>query len=129
MVEKPLPCNVIANTPKNSSISAASATFDKNSADISEDHYRDVAVMMTLNGNSLNDIKLGGTSIGGGSYSVSPDRTSVTIKKEYLATPGTGERVFTFNFSARIDPASPLKLNLGALDFTEHGKICRKTWV
>jgi endo-1,4-beta-D-glucanase Y len=80
----------------NSSISPATATFDKRS-----DLQADITLTMTLNGNSLTSIGNGGTTLTSGTnYIVSG--TTVTIKKEYLATQavGTTTLVFTFNAGA-----------------------------
>jgi len=91
-----------AGTVSNASISPETATFDKNTADTSAGHYRDVAATLTPNGNTLSDITRAGSSVGGSNYSVSGN--NVTLKKEYLATLGTGEHVFTFDMSAGTDP-------------------------
>ena len=78
----------------NSTISPSSGVFDKN---ISE--QADIAVSMTLNGNSLTAIKKGSNYLTVGTdYTVSG--STVTIKKEYLAQQETGELILTFVFSA-----------------------------
>nr|WP_127532863.1 X2-like carbohydrate binding domain-containing protein [Paenibacillus kobensis] len=81
-------------TPVNSTITPTSASFDKNTA-----NQADVAVTMTLNGNTLSSIKNGSvTLVSGTDYTVSG--TSVTIKKSYLAAQAVGTTTLTFNFSA-----------------------------
>jgi len=80
----------------NSSISPATATFDKRA-----DLQADIAVAMTLNGNTLSNIKNGNATLTSGTdYTVSG--TTVTIKKSYLAAQavGTTTLVFTFNMGA-----------------------------
>ncbi|OMD75876.1 hypothetical protein BSK49_30345, partial [Paenibacillus odorifer] len=59
----------------------------------------DVAVTMTLNGNTLSAIKNGtATLVAGTDYTVSG--SIVTIKKAYLATQAVGTTTLTFSFSA-----------------------------
>ena len=78
----------------NSSISPITATFDKRS-----DLQADISVTMTLNGNSLSSVGNGGTILTSGSdYTVSG--STVTIKKEYLATQSVGTTTLIFTFSA-----------------------------
>ena len=84
---------------QNSTLNPTSATFDKNIGSLS---YTDVTTTITLNGNFLNDITIGGTSIGLNNYII--DGNKVTIKKEYLATLETGVQVLTFDMNAGIDP-------------------------
>jgi hypothetical protein len=78
----------------NSTITPTTASFDKKTA-----NQADVAVTMTLNGNTLNGIK-NGTAIlvAGTDYTVSG--STVTIKKSYLATQTVGTTTLTFSFSA-----------------------------
>ncbi|OME33003.1 X2-like carbohydrate binding domain-containing protein, partial [Paenibacillus odorifer] len=72
----------------------SSAGFDKKTA-----NQADVAVTMTLNGNTLSTIKNGtATLVAGTDYTVSG--STVTLKKEYLATQGVGTTTLTFEFSA-----------------------------
>ena len=78
-------------------ISPTSAAFNKytSSAD-----YKDIAVTMTLNGSTLSNIKNGGTTLTQGSsndYILSG--SSVTIRKEYLATMSVGTTTLTFTFA------------------------------
>ncbi|MEK3735555.1 X2-like carbohydrate binding domain-containing protein [Paenibacillus sp. FSL E2-0230] len=78
----------------NSTITPSSAGFDKKTA-----NQADVAVTMTLNGNTLSTIKNGtATLVAGTDYTVSG--STVTLKKEYLATQGVGTTTLTFEFSA-----------------------------
>ncbi|MFC3803698.1 immunoglobulin-like domain-containing protein [Cohnella sp. GCM10012308] len=101
--------------PNNSTLSPASATFDKNAEDPSAGHYQDVSTTLTLNGNVLIGITLNDTSVADTAYSVSSDG-SVTFKKKYLSKLETGDHTFTFDMSegtsptftiAIIDTASP----------------------
>ncbi|OME29417.1 X2-like carbohydrate binding domain-containing protein, partial [Paenibacillus odorifer] len=72
----------------------SSAGFDKKTA-----NQADVAVTMTLNGNTLSTIKNGtATLVAGTDYTVSG--STVTIKKAYLATQAVGTTTLTFSFSA-----------------------------
>jgi oligosaccharide reducing-end xylanase len=82
-----------ANRATSSTISPTTATFDKK-----EDAQADVAVTMTLNGNTLSSISGGSPSITASNYTVSGN--TVTIKKEYLAQQVVGTTTLTFNFSA-----------------------------
>jgi len=85
-------------TPVNSTITPTSASFDKKTA-----NQADIAVAMTLNGNTLSGIKNGSTSlVSGTDYTVSG--SSVTIKKSYLAARAVGTTNLTFDFSAGVDP-------------------------
>jgi len=78
----------------NSSISPTAATFDKKTGS-----QADIPVTMTLNGNTLTDIKNGATTLTNGTnYTVSG--STVTIKKEYLAAQSVGTTTLTFTFSA-----------------------------
>ncbi|WP_081756777.1 X2-like carbohydrate binding domain-containing protein [Gorillibacterium massiliense] len=90
---------VVDTTPSaNSTISPTSATFDKKTA-----NQADIAVTMTLNGNTLSGIKNGSASlVSGTDYTVSG--TTVTIKKSYLAAQAVGTTNLTFDFSAGNDP-------------------------
>jgi Beta-mannanase len=87
---------VIDTTPteNNSTIAPTSASFDKNAA-----NQADIAVTMTLNGNTLSSIKNGSaTLVAGTDYTVSG--STVTIDKSYLAAQAVGTTSLTFNFSA-----------------------------
>jgi uncharacterized repeat protein (TIGR02543 family) len=81
--------------PPSSNITPTTATFDKNTDGA---NYRDIAVTMTLNGNTLSSISGGSPAITTGNYIVSG--SAVTIKKEYLAQQSNGATTLTFNFSA-----------------------------
>ena len=77
----------------NSSISPTTATFDKKTG-----QQADIIVTMTLNGNSLTSISNGATTFtSGNQYTVSG--STVTIKKEYLATLALGTTTLTFTFN------------------------------
>ncbi|WP_040950038.1 X2-like carbohydrate binding domain-containing protein [Gorillibacterium massiliense] len=86
-------------TTSNSTITPTTATFDKNTA-----NQANIAVTMTLNGNTLSGIKNGTASlVSGTDYTLSG--TTVTINKSYLATLAVGTVNLTFDFSAGTDPA------------------------
>ncbi|PWW02819.1 mannan endo-1,4-beta-mannosidase [Paenibacillus cellulosilyticus] len=92
-----LAVSVVDTTPS-STITPTSASFDKNTA-----NQADIAVTLTLNGNTLSGIKNGSTSlVSGTDYTVSG--TAVTIKKSYLAAQAVGTTNLTFDFSAGTDP-------------------------
>ncbi|QKS43674.1 S-layer homology domain-containing protein [Paenibacillus cellulosilyticus] len=80
----------------NSTLSAATATFYANAK-------ADIAVTVTLNGNTLTGIKKGDTALADTDYSLaaatSDGKQVVTIKKSYLGTLSNGD-VLTFVFSA-----------------------------
>ncbi|WP_317966636.1 X2-like carbohydrate binding domain-containing protein [Paenibacillus sp. CCS19] len=81
-------------TPVNSTITPTTASFNKKTA-----NQADIAVTMTLNGNTLSNIKNGSaTLVSGTDYTVSG--SAVTIKKSYLASQAVGTTTLTFNFSA-----------------------------
>ncbi|RKP51730.1 xyloglucanase [Cohnella endophytica] len=89
-----LAVTVVDTTVANSTISPTSATFDKKTA-----NQADIAVTMTLNGNTLSNIKNGtATLVSGTDYTVSG--SVVTIKKAYLAARAVGTTTLAFNFSA-----------------------------
>jgi hypothetical protein len=95
-----LTVTVSDTTPQNSTIEPTTATFDKYA---SSTDYKDIAVTMTLNGNTLVAIKNGENTLTADTdYTVSGD--TVTIKKEYLATQAVGSVELTFDFSAGVDP-------------------------
>ena len=78
----------------NSTISPATASFDKNAV-----NQADIPVTLTLNGNTLTGIKNGTASlVAGTDYTVSG--TTVTIKKTYLAAQPVGTTTLTVNFSS-----------------------------
>jgi len=82
------------STVNNSTITPTTATFDKKTA-----NQADIAVTMTLNGNTLSSITNGSaTLVSGTDYTVSG--STVTIKKSYLAAQAVGTTTLTFNFSA-----------------------------
>jgi xyloglucan-specific exo-beta-1,4-glucanase len=82
----------------NSTISPATASFDKNTA-----YQADIPVALTLNGNTLTSIKNGSTPLVQGThYTLSG--TTVTLLKSYLATLPIGASSLTFTFSAGTSP-------------------------
>jgi len=88
------------NRVKSAQITPATAIFDKNTAGA---QYQNVVVTITLNGNTLSNIKNGNTDLvqgnsGTNGYTVSGN--TATIRKEYLATLANGQVTLTFNFSA-----------------------------
>lgn len=75
-----------------SSISPTSAVFDKYNE---SDNYRDISLTLTLNGNTLNGVKCGNTTLVlDRDYTVSSN--TVTIKKEYLEQQNVGNVVLEF---------------------------------
>lgn len=85
------------NTENSSVISPTTAAFDKNTA-----NQTDITVTMTLNGNTLSNIKNGSAILTNGKdYTVSGN--TVTIKKAYLAALTVGTAALTFDFSAGTD--------------------------
>ena len=88
-------------TPANSSsITPTTASFDKKSG---ATNYKDIAVTVTLNGNTFSSIKNGSTSLTSGT-DYSSSGTTYTIKKEYLAKQAEGTTTLTFNFSGGATP-------------------------
>jgi hypothetical protein len=82
-----------------SSITPTSASFDKYT---SGTNYQEIAVTMTLNGNTLSAVKNGSaTLVSGTDYTVSG--SSCTIKKNYLSTLSTGSVQLTLDFSMGAD--------------------------
>ncbi|HEX2944807.1 MAG TPA: S-layer homology domain-containing protein, partial [Clostridia bacterium] len=85
---------------RNSSIMPTSASFDRYSGSTG---YVDIAVIMTLNSNTLNAVKNGtATLIKGTDYTVSSD--TCTISRTYLAKLTKGTAQFTFDFNFGADP-------------------------
>ncbi|PJI07424.1 MULTISPECIES: X2-like carbohydrate binding domain-containing protein [Clostridium] len=83
----------VAPVKENSTLNETSGTFDNNAP-------KAVSVDITLNGNTLKDIKLGGAVVDPSNYTVSADGSEVTFSEAYLATLPAGTNVFTFDFSA-----------------------------
>ncbi|WP_165452648.1 S-layer homology domain-containing protein [Paenibacillus thalictri] len=100
-----------------STISAASATFDTNTSDTSTGHYADVTTTLTANGRTLTDFKLNGVSIGSSNYSVDNSGV-VTIKKEYLASLGAGAHSFTLDMNIGNDPVLTVTVSNSAAGLT-----------
>ena len=91
--EAKLTVTVSDSTPQNSTVSLTTANFDKNAQ-----KQADVTVTLTLNGNTLSGIRNGSAELKeGADYTVSD--STVTIKKEYLATLSTGNTELTLCFS------------------------------
>jgi endoglucanase len=81
-----------------SAISPATTSFDKNTT-----KQADIAVTMTLNGNTLSAIRNGSTAlVSGTDYTASAN--TVTILKSYLVKQAVGTVSLTFDFSAGVDP-------------------------
>lgn len=82
------------STIENSTLSSSTATFDKKAV-----AQANVSVTMTLNGNTLSSIKNGTVTLTRGTdYTISG--STVTLKKEYLASQIVGKTTLTFQFSA-----------------------------
>ncbi|WP_338553121.1 X2-like carbohydrate binding domain-containing protein [Paenibacillus sp. KS-LC4] len=89
-----LAVTVSDTTPQNSQLSQTTASFDKETSAQS-----DVAVTLTLNGNTLSSITNGGATLTAGTdYTVVGN--TVTISKSYLAQQSVGVTNLAFNFSA-----------------------------
>jgi len=74
-------------------INPVNGIFDKNPA-----NQADVQTIITWHdATSVTDVKAGGVSIGGGSYSISGN--TLTIKKEYLASQPVGNLVLSVEFN------------------------------
>ena len=110
--------SMLFGTPSNnSSISPTTAAFDKNVS-----KQTDVAVTITLNGNTFNGIKNDTTAlVSGTDYTVSG--STVTILKSYLAKQAVGTTSLTFDFSAGIDPV----LTIAVTDTTPSASITPTT--
>ncbi|MHA6531252.1 chitobiase/beta-hexosaminidase C-terminal domain-containing protein [Paenibacillus sp. BAC0078] len=95
MVDSPVLSEAYTITvQQNSTINPVSASFDKNVA-----NQADVTTALTLNGNTLTSISNGVAYLSlGTDYTLSG--STVTIKKEFLATLAEGTTSLTFNFSA-----------------------------
>ncbi len=90
--DQTLSVEISDSSVKDAELSAATASFDKANAS-------DIAVTMTLNGNSLSAIQNGTTVLTPGTdYTVSD--SNVTISKSYLSRQSLGKTTFTFYFSA-----------------------------
>ncbi len=102
------------STPvNNSTIDPVSAVFDKNTA-----NQTDIAVAMTLNGNTFTGIKEGSIYLTEGTdYTVSGD--TVILSGTYLAAKETGILALVFDFSGGIDPV----LSVTITDTTPGGSI------
>jgi hypothetical protein len=104
-------------SPVSSTISPDTANFDKRIS-----AQADVSVTLTLNGNSLTDIKNGqATLVAGTDYTVAGN--TVTIKKGYLAAQAVGATTLTFDFSA----GNPQTLAITVSDNTKHSVITPTT--
>jgi len=91
-------------------INPATATFDKYT---SSAEYVDVTTEITLNGNTVNSITLGGSMLSSGAdYTV--NGSTYTFKKEYLAGLSVGAHTFTFY----MDNGTELTFTLTVIDST-----------
>ncbi|WP_201264891.1 X2-like carbohydrate binding domain-containing protein, partial [Brevibacillus reuszeri] len=105
--EKTLTITVSDTSPKDSTITPTTASFDKYQSSV---NYKDVQTIMTLNGNTLSSIKNGSTPlVQGTDYSESGN--VVTIKKEYLATQAVGTTSLVFMFSAGATQTLAITIN------------------
>ncbi len=87
--------------PQNSIIDPETVDFDKYTHG---ENYKDIVVMLTLNGNTLKDIWNGETRLTKDTdYTVSGTGTAITLKTDYLTTLATGTEVFRFEFSAGVE--------------------------
>ncbi|MGN7763315.1 cadherin-like beta sandwich domain-containing protein [Paenibacillus sp. 22594] len=77
---------------QDSTLTPASGSFDQYAFNTSAGHYRDVQAELTLNGNLLTGLKLGGAVVDTTAYTVSG--STLTFHKEYLSTLSIGEHVF-----------------------------------
>ncbi|RAV13657.1 S-layer homology domain-containing protein [Paenibacillus contaminans] len=117
-------------TPNRSMISPTTGSFNKKMSVQS-----DVTTTLTLNGNTLSDIRNGVTAlIPGTEYTIAGD--TVTIKKEYLAQQQEGVTILTFTFSsggnqtltiAIIDDLAPTldTIQLGAISAMRIGETAQ----
>ena len=95
-----------------STITPTTANFNKKEA-----NQQDISVSMTLNGNTLSEIKNGSAVLAAGTdYTVSGE--NVVIKKEYLAKQSVGELVLTFVFNE----GRTARLTIEITDTTEGGQ-------
>lgn len=80
-----------------------SSTISKTAASFDQYNPSDIGLTVTYNGNTLNAIKNGtSTLVKGTDYTVSGN--SITIKSSYLAGLSVGTATLTFDFSAGNDP-------------------------
>ena len=56
---------------------------------------QDVTITVELKDYNISNIKLNGATVAASHYSLSADKTTLTISKEYLATLANGEHIFT----------------------------------
>jgi len=91
---------VITIVVLDSVISPTTALFVKD-ADTPSLDYKDIEVTLTLNGNTLSNIKNGETTlIPGTDYTYATGSSTVTLLKEYLEDLDDGSATLTFNFSS-----------------------------
>ena len=95
--EKTMAITATAYVAVDSTITPTTANFDKKT-----EAQADVEVTMTLNGNTLTAVKNGEAALTAETDYTVADST-VTIKKEYLATQAVGSLVLTLDFSAGAD--------------------------
>ncbi|WP_058302785.1 cadherin-like beta sandwich domain-containing protein [Gorillibacterium timonense] len=94
----------VAPVVQNSTVNPTGATFDKNTADPSAGHYADVAVTVTLKGNSLSGLELDGAAISSSAYSFDAQTGMLILKKEYLTGLAVGTHSFTLGMSGGVNP-------------------------
>ncbi len=91
------------------SINPASASFDKNTA-----NRADVSTAITWNdASAVTDVKKAGVSIGSNAYGISG--STLTIRKDFLATQATGSLALTVEF----DRGTPATLTISISDTTQ----------
>jgi len=99
------------NAQSSSSITPVTASFDKYIP-------KDITVTVNYNGNTLNAIKNGTTTlVKGTDYTITGN--TIKLAASYLSTLTTGTTKLTFDFSAGIDPA----LTITVTDTTPSGSI------
>ncbi len=107
-----LTINISDTTPapvNSASINPASASFDKNTA-----NRADVSTAITWNdASSVTDVKKAGASIGANAYGISG--STLTIRKDFLATQATGSLALTVEF----DRGTPATLTINISDTTQ----------
>lgn len=81
---------------KDSSITPASASFDKKTS-----MQTDITVNIIFNGNTLNVVKKGTTPLTANDYMLADN--TLTIRKSYLASLPIGNTTLTFDFSNGVD--------------------------
>jgi hypothetical protein len=87
---------------ESSRVSPVSAQFDRYDQ---SPEYEDITVTLTLNGNTLERVKLNGADLFKGvDYTVNANGDAVTFSKEFLSSLPAGAQIFTFDMDAGMDP-------------------------